>query len=276
MSSAPRHSPPGRPLAPEIIARRSPLRKPGVGPLTDGLVRVEPYDEIRHLAAVHAAFCPSNSRPGFETEAVFDYLGKAAVSADTLEDTRHWIGAYSAAPDSQTFVVLVRQDAAAHGSTADSGEPTKQCDWHLAGTTSFRAFRPDDLVIEIGAVAFSPRFQRTPVNTAATRLLLSHAFDVLGCLRVEWKCNARNGPSRAAAERLGFTFEGIFRQHMIVKDAYSRDTAWFYMLAAEWPERQTTIAAFLASLRAATLFNRRRCDAEAAGVPAPPIVSNLA
>lgn len=262
--ATPIEQPLGPPLAPEILARRSHQRKPRVGLLTDGLVRLEPYDESRHLNAVHAAFCPANSRPGFETAPVFDFLGKATVSADTLDDTRRWVGTYADAPDAQTFVVFVRIDAATGAVGEDS---TKPCDWCLAGTTSFLAYRPDDLVVEIGAVAFSPRFQRTPVNTAATRLLLSHAFESLGCRRVEWKCNARNTPSRAAAERLGFSFEGIFRDHMIVKDAYSRDTAWFSMLSREWLERREALSAFLASPDAAALFRRRFYAAEAVGVP---------
>lgn len=256
-------------LAAEILARRSATarERPLAGALSDGAVRLEPYVEARHLGAIHAAFCPASSRPGFETAAVFDYLGKAAVCADTLEDTRRWITMFDAA-DAQTMVVLVKlasaqpDDASAVG-PAESGATA----WCVAGTTSFLAFRPADLVVEIGGVAFCPRFQRTPVNTAATRLLLEHAFDVLGCRRVEWKCNSRNEPSRAAALRMGFTFEGIFRQHMIVKEAFSRDTAWFSMLADEWPERKAALRAFLESSSAVDLFRRRAAEADAAGLP---------
>ena len=255
-------------LAAEVLARRSAAVKPLAGVLADGAVLLEPYDEARHLGALYAAFCPASSRPGFETAAVFDYLGKAAVCADTLDDTRRWITMFAAA-DAQTMVVLVKLasaqpvDASAVVRSAESGATA----WCVAGTTSFLAFRPADLVVEIGGVAFCPRFQRTPVNTAATRLLLQHAFEVLGCRRVEWKCNSRNEPSRAAALRMGFTFEGIFRQHMIVKEAYNRDTAWFSMLADEWPERKAALCTFLDSSSAVDLFRRRAAEADAAGLP---------
>jgi RimJ/RimL family protein N-acetyltransferase len=77
--------------------------------------------------------------------------------------------------------------------------------------------------------------QRTTAATEAIYLLLRHAFDDLGYRRVEWKCNAENARSRAAADRFGFTFEGVFRQHMIVKGA-NRDTAWYALLDGGWPE----------------------------------------
>jgi RimJ/RimL family protein N-acetyltransferase len=100
-------------------------------------------------------------------------------------------------------------------------------------------------LIEVGSVRFAPSLHRTAAATEAMFLMASHAFDQLGYCRYQWKCNAENRPSRSAAERLGFTFEGIFRQHMIVKDR-NRDTAWFSMLDREWPERERAFAAWLA------------------------------
>ena len=91
-----------------------------------------------------------------------------------------------------------------------------------------------DRRIEIGHIWYVPAAQRTRANTEVAYLLLRRAFEELGYRRVEWKCDASNARSRTAAERLGFTFEGIFRQHMIVKGR-NRDTAWFSMLDAEWP-----------------------------------------
>jgi RimJ/RimL family protein N-acetyltransferase len=99
-------------------------------------------------------------------------------------------------------------------------------------------------VIEVGNVLFSPSLQRTAAATEAMYLMASHVFEHLGYRRYEWKCNALNLASRRAAERLGFTFEGIFRQHMVIK-GQSRDTAWFAMLDHEWPARKRAFEAWL-------------------------------
>lgn len=96
---------------------------------------------------------------------------------------------------------------------------------------------PEHGVIEIGNVYWGPAVSRTRLVTEALYLFARHVFDDLGYRRFEWKCNALNQPSRRAAERFGFTYEGIFRQHMIQK-GMSRDTAWFSMLDGEWPERR--------------------------------------
>ncbi|MBF9247926.1 GNAT family N-acetyltransferase, partial [Pseudomonas syringae pv. tomato] len=98
--------------------------------------------------------------------------------------------------------------------------------------------------IEIGHVTFSAAMQRTPKGTEAVYLLAREAF-ALGNRRVEWKCNANNARSKRAAERFGFSYEGTFRQHMVVK-GLSRDTAWYSMLDSEWPERQKAFEHWLA------------------------------
>ncbi|WP_245450084.1 GNAT family N-acetyltransferase [Chelatococcus asaccharovorans] len=112
------------------------------------------------------------------------------------------------------------------------------------GWASLMEIRPAHGVIEVGNVLFSPLLQRTPMATEAIALLAAYVFDELGYRRFEWKCNALNAASRRAAVRFGFTFEGIFRQHMIVKGK-NRDTAWFAMLDSEWPARRATFAAWL-------------------------------
>jgi len=89
-------------------------------------------------------------------------------------------------------------------------------------------------VIEVGYIVYSPALQRTPLATEAQYLLARYAFEELGYRRYEWKCDSLNAPSRRAAQRFGFIFEGIFRQHMIVKGR-NRDTAWYSMLDSEWP-----------------------------------------
>ncbi len=102
------------------------------------------------------------------------------------------------------------------------------------GYASYMRIEPRHRVIEVGSILFTPALQRTTGATEAMYLMARHAFEDLGYRRYEWKCDALNAPSRAAALRLGFTFEGIFRQHMIVKGR-NRDTAWFSMLDSEWP-----------------------------------------
>lgn len=112
------------------------------------------------------------------------------------------------------------------------------------GWASFMRIKPQHGVIEVGNVLFSPALQRSRAATEAMYLLARHVFENLGYRRYEWKCNALNTASRRAAERLGFTFEGIFRQHMVVRDR-SRDTAWFSMLDHEWPARKRAFEAWL-------------------------------
>ena len=131
------------------------------------------------------------------------------------------------------------------------------------------AIRPEMGVVEIGHIAYAPALQRTPLGTEAQYLLAAYAFDTLGYRRYEWKCNARNLASRRAAERYGFTFEGIFRQHMIVKGR-NRDTAWYSILDSEWPALREAFARWLApenfdadgrqTLRLSELVKRRNDD----------------
>ena len=110
-------------------------------------------------------------------------------------------------------------------------------DGRAVGIVTLMEIRPAMRVIEVGNIIYSPALQRTPRATEAQYLIARHAFEELGYRRYEWKCNALNAPSRRAAVRFGFTFEGIFRQHMIVKGR-NRDTAWFAMLDSEWPARK--------------------------------------
>jgi RimJ/RimL family protein N-acetyltransferase len=99
-------------------------------------------------------------------------------------------------------------------------------------------------VIEVGHIAFSPLAQRMPAATEAMYLMMRRAFDELGYRRYEWKCDSLNAPSRAAAERLGFRFEGIFRQATIYKGR-NRDTAWYSVIDQEWPARKAAFEAWL-------------------------------
>ncbi|MGH6959873.1 MAG: GNAT family N-acetyltransferase, partial [Dongiaceae bacterium] len=93
---------------------------------------------------------------------------------------------------------------------------------------------PVNRCVELGHIWYGPAAQRTRINTEAILLMLCESFDALGYRRVEWKCNALNEPSRRAALRLGFAFEGVFRQHMIIKGR-NRDTAWYALVDGDWP-----------------------------------------
>jgi RimJ/RimL family protein N-acetyltransferase len=113
------------------------------------------------------------------------------------------------------------------------------------GIVTLMEIRPLHRVIEVGHVLYSPALQRTPLATEAQYLLARYAFETLGYRRYEWKCDALNAASRRAAQRLGFSFEGIFRQHMIAKGR-NRDTAWYAMLDSEWPARKASFERWLA------------------------------
>lgn len=113
-----------------------------------------------------------------------------------------------------------------------------------AGYASYMRIDARNGVVEVGNILLSPALQHTTAATEAMFLMARHVFEDLGYRRYEWKCNALNEPSRRAALRLGFSFEGLFRQHMVVKNQ-NRDTAWFSMLDREWPARKRVFEAWL-------------------------------
>jgi RimJ/RimL family protein N-acetyltransferase len=137
-----------------------------------------------------------------------------------------WVAARSELDDPHSYAII---DAAGHA----------------IGVFALMAIRPEHRVIEVGHVVYSPRLQRTSLATEAQYLLARYAFETLGYRRYEWKCDALNAASNRAAKRYGFTFEGIFRQHMIGKGR-SRDTAWYAMLDNEWPARKANFERWLA------------------------------
>lgn len=113
------------------------------------------------------------------------------------------------------------------------------------GHASFLRITPGAGVIEVGFINLAPRLQRTRAATEAMFLMMRRAFDELGYRRYEWKCDALNAPSRAAAARLGFTYEGTFRQAVVVKGR-NRDTAWFSVIDKDWPQVKAGFEAWLA------------------------------
>lgn len=138
-----------------------------------------------------------------------------------------WLESHLHDPETMPMTVIDRA----------SGEPL--------GSASFMRIEPEDGVIEIGHIFFGAGLQRTAAATEAIYLMLCHAFDDLGYRRVEWKCDAANARSIRAATRFGFKPEGVFRQHRIVRGR-NRDTAWFSIIDAEWPQVRGAFEAWLA------------------------------
>ncbi len=168
---------------------------------------------------------------------------------EPLDAARHgqvlW-AAHSAAPDGRDWTYLSYERPASEsaflsllGSMAVSNDPlhfavVDAVSGRATGTLSLMRIDPTNGVIEVGHVNFSPALQRTTASTEAQYLLMRHVFDELGYRRYEWKCDSLNARSCASALRLGFTFEGIFRQAVVYKGR-SRDTAWFSVIDTEWP-----------------------------------------
>lgn len=135
-------------------------------------------------------------------------------------------------PDLESFRESLEEQAARHDYvffTVASAQDNRPL-----GIVSYLSIVPEHGVIEIGNIWFSPELQRTPAATETIFLLAHHAFDDLGYRRLEWKCHALNEPSRRAAARFGFHFEGVFLNHRVVK-GHNRDTAWFAITEERWP-----------------------------------------
>lgn len=112
------------------------------------------------------------------------------------------------------------------------------------GVATYLRINPSEGVIEVGHIHFSPLMQQTPISTEAMFLMMRRVFNELGYRRYEWKCDSLNAPSRAAAQRLGFKFEGIFRQLTMYKGR-NRDTAWYAIIDKDWPKLEAAFEAWL-------------------------------
>lgn len=187
---------------------RTPLPRPtpeGVA-LEGRYARLEPLSPERHGAQLYSA-CAA---PG--ADARFRYM---AQEPPTPEAFRAWLEAASSTTDPRFFAVIERASG--------------RCE----GRQALMRIVPEHGVIEVGNVVWGPAIARTRVATEALYLMAGYVFDTLGYRRFEWKCDALNEPSRRAALRFGFRFEGVFRQHMVVKGK-NRDTAWYALLDHEW------------------------------------------
>lgn len=151
-----------------------------------------------------------------------------AVEGDDELWTYMWYGPFAGREDFSAFakVLATREDPFAY-TIIDSSS-------NVLGVATLMEIRPATRVIEVGGIFYAKALRHTPLATEAQYLLMRYAFDELRYRRYEWKCDSLNAASRRAAERFGFTFEGVFRQHMIVKGR-NRDTAWFSITDAEWP-----------------------------------------
>jgi RimJ/RimL family protein N-acetyltransferase len=149
---------------------------------------------------------------------------------------------YGPFPDAAAMRRHVAAFATTHDPMAWAVRPLRS--GRVEGWLTLMEIQPAHAHIEIGNIWFSPRMQRTRAATEAMFLLMRHAMDELGYRRLTWKCNALNMPSRRAAARLGFTYEGTLRDVLVVKGRV-RSTAWFSILAEEWPARRDAMVAWL-------------------------------
>jgi RimJ/RimL family protein N-acetyltransferase len=204
----------GRPVGVKVEA--VPARRPEAVVLQGRFGRVEKLDAGRHGAALWQALKDDN--------ATWAYLGYGPFAGEAAFAA--WLAERPKLEDPYSYAIVAS-------------------DGRALGIATLMEIRPAMRVIEVGNIVYSPALQRTPLATEAQYLLARYVFETLGNRRYEWKCNALNAPSRRAAERFGFTFEGLFRQHQIVKGR-NRDTAWFSMLDSEWPARKAAYERWLA------------------------------
>lgn len=195
-----------------------PAKRPERVTLSGRLVTLEPLDAAGHADALAAGAC------GLERAGLWAYLFEEPFEYHSR--FREHIEAKAAAADAVFFAIVDKALGRA------------------AGYASLMSIDPVHRAIEVGNILYTPALQRTAMATEAMYLLARYVFEDLGYRRYEWKCNSLNQPSRRAALRLGFTFEGVFRQHFIVKGR-NRDTAWFSMLDSEWPGRKADFERWL-------------------------------
>lgn len=190
---------------------------------------VEPIDPDRHardLFAANAA-APDDRKWTYLPYGPFDDIGSY----------RRWLERECLGDDPLYFAIVVGGSA--------------------VGVASYLRIDPAFGVIEIGNINASPALQATTASTEAMYLMMRRVFDELGYRRYEWKCDALNEPSRRAAARLGFTYEGTFRRHLLYKGR-SRDTAWFSIVDEEWPARRAAFEAWLSDANFDEYGNQRR------------------
>ncbi len=204
-----------------------------IGPIVD--VTPRPLPPRTALRGTHVHLEPLHPRHTAD-------LWQAAETGTPRGDASWTYMGYGPFASQDALERFVGDFATQHDSVAWAVRPVAT--GRVTGWLTLMSIEPKNAAIELGNIWFAPAMQRTAAATEAMFLPLRHAADDLGYRRLVWKCNALNAPSRRAAERLGFTFEGVHRAHLTVKGR-RRDTAWFSILADEWPPVR---AAFLAWL----------------------------
>ena len=207
-----------RPVGP-IVDPLPPGSQPDLRPLHGRWVWLEPVSAVKHAKALYESFAGSDP-----DGRIWTYLGYGPWEG--LEPFEAWLRDREAARDPWFYGFIRRGDGRACGMGA-----FMRCD-------------AANGVIEIGHIWMAPSLQQTREATEIIFLMIRHCFDDLGVRRLEWKCDALNAPSRRAAERFGFTHEGVFRQHFIVKGR-NRDTAWYAMLDKDWHRVRAAFEAWL-------------------------------
>lgn len=187
-------------------------------PMVGRYCRLEPLNLEAHAQQLYDAHVKNGD------DKYWTYLPYGPYQS--FEEYRVWIESVYAEDDPQFFAVIEPQSGQA------------------VGVASYLRIEPKVGSIEVGHIHFSPSMQKTPAATEAMFLMMQRAFDELGYRRYEWKCDGLNGPSKRAAQRFGFTPEGVFRQCTMYKGR-SRDTAWFSIIDTEWPQRKQMFEAWL-------------------------------
>jgi RimJ/RimL family protein N-acetyltransferase len=212
-----RRNPYDQPIGPPVAGWSERPRPPRTV-LHGRYCRLEPVDPERHAALLFAAY--------MEAPDARDWTYLFAERPESLPLFEKYLTGLAQSEDPLHFTIVETVTAKA------------------VGTAALMRIDPVHGVIEVGSIAYSPRIKRTRAGTEAMYLLMRWVFDDLGYRRYEWKCDSLNGPSRAAAQRFGFVFEGIFRRAIVYKGR-NRDTAWYSIIAEEWPRIRAAFDAWL-------------------------------
>lgn len=196
----------GQPIGPDV-ENWKPANAPDQTPMQGKYCRIEPL-ETGHADDLFAAFSDGNNG------GLWTYMPVGPF--ETSEDFQNWLIPACTSIDPFFYALIERATGKA------------------IGIASYLRITPQFGVTEVGNIAFSPRLQKTPIATEVMFLMMQNAFNTLGNRRYEWKCDALNAPSRRAAERFGFTYDGLFKQALVYKGR-NRDTAWYSVLDQDWP-----------------------------------------
>lgn len=195
-----------------------PRPRPGRVTRPGTYIRLEPLDPARHASDLYTCSDVPDAEARFRW--LFEY------PPTDMETFANWVTEAAASNDPMFFAVVDQKTG------------------RTIGRQSLMRIDQAHGVIEIGNIYWGPEAARTPRATEALFLVACYVFDELGYRRFEWKCNDQNTPSKRSAERFGFQFEGVFRQHMVFK-GQNRDTAWFAMIDEDWPSLRAAMQSWL-------------------------------